>query len=90
MIMRHVQTASTLGYAVRSTVIAAWLNGAKIARSKWRTSARAQACALFALVRLHSAKDVIQHLHCLHKMWPFVEHDAFGPFAHGRICDFSA
>jgi hypothetical protein len=25
MVMRHVQTASTLGYAVRSTVIAAWL-----------------------------------------------------------------
>jgi hypothetical protein len=42
----------------------------------------------FALVRLHSTKNISQHPHRLRKLWAFVNIAHSALFAHGRVRDF--
>ena len=41
------------------------------------------------LMAFHTLDNIRQAGNGFYDVWPFIEHDAFGPFAHGGIGDFS-
>ena len=44
--------------------------------------------ALFFLMRLHAAQNIVKDFYGRNDVWPFIQHDAFRALSHRRVRNF--